>query len=300
MNATSNVIIYNDLMIKFIAKDPLLEGINGNDNKWKVVEIIGNGRFGQVLKAIDLDSGKIFAVKRLYYNPSNNTQNKFIDSLYQEIKILATLKHSHIVKYLSSETINDNYCMHIEYLPGGSVSRLIGKLGPLPEITVRAYIRQILKGLEYLHNNGIIHRDLKSENILLDSNGKLKVCDFGCSKRYEVDMNESGLVNSVKGSLLWMAPEVMKQGGYGRKADIWSLGCVVIEMLTGKPPWGEIDNQVMLMMKVVVYNELPEIPSGVSAMAKDFITICLNRDPEKRKSASEMLAHPFVAKRSHN
>lgn len=296
MNNTPSVSVFHELKFKLVTKDSLLEGINGTLMRWKVVEQIGSGTFGQVFKAINIESGKIFAIKRLFYNPASQQQVSFIDNILQEIKVLQKLWHGHIVKYLGSEKINDNYCMYIEYLPGGTISKLLYKVGALPEITVRAYTRQILKGLKYLHSNGVIHRDLKSDNILLDSNGKLKICDFGCSKRYENEVNESGFNNSVKGSLPWMAPEVMKQSGYGRKADIWSLGCVVIEMLSGKPPWNGIENQVMLMMNVIVYGALPEMPARISDCAKDFILKCLNRDPLKRPTAEEILAHPFVCK----
>lgn len=296
MNSTPSVSVFHELKFKIVTKDNLLDGINGMMIKWKVVEQIGSGSFGQVFKAINIESGKIFAIKRLYYNPSSQPQVTFINNILQEIKILQKLKDGHILKYLGSEKLNDNYCMYIEYLPGGSISKLLYNVGALPEITVKAYTKQILKGLKYLHSNGIIHRDLKSDNILLDSNGKLKLCDFGCSKRYENEVNESGFNNSVKGSLPWMAPEVMKQSGYGRKADIWSLGCVIIEMLSGKPPWSGTENQVMLMMNVIVYGSLPEIPSGISDCSRDFIMKCLNRDPLKRPTADEMLSHPFICK----
>ena len=296
MNSTPNVLVYNDLKFKFSSMDAVMESINGTIIKWKVVKLLGMGSFGQVIKAININSGRFFAVKRLFYNPDNVQQQKFIDALLQEIQILARLRDKHIVRYLASETIEGNYCLYMEYLSGGSLTKLLHKVGQLAEITVKAYVRQIAKGLAYLHDSGIIHRDLKGDNLLLDSNGKIKLCDFGCSKRYENDVNESGIVNSMKGSLPWMAPEVMKQGGYGRKADIWSLGCVVIEMLTGKPPWNDSDNQIMLMMKVIVYNEQPQIPANISEQCRDFITICLNRDPSKRFSAREMLAHDFLAK----
>ena len=153
------------------------------------------------MKAINIDTGKIFAVKRLFYNPNSDEQQKLIDLLLSEVSTLEKLDHPHIVKYLGSEIINDNYCMYMEFLSGGSLKKLLYSVGPLEETTVKIYTRQILKGLIYLHDNGIIHRDLKSDNLLLNSNGKIKLCDFGCSKKYEKDVNESGIVNSVKGSL---------------------------------------------------------------------------------------------------
>ncbi|OMJ72608.1 hypothetical protein SteCoe_28906 [Stentor coeruleus] len=294
LNTTSSISTYNDLKIKLLDKDPMLESINGKSIQWRVMELLGSGGFGQVMKAINIDSGKIFAVKRIYYNPSNEIQQSFVDALIQEINILKNLKHKKIVKYIGSEVLEGNLCMYMEYLSGGSLAKLLYILGGLSEITVKAYARQILKGIQFLHENGIIHRDLKCDNILLDSSGKIKLCDFGCSKNYTDDLMESGGVMSVKGSLPWMAPEVMKEGGYGRKADIWSIGCVVLEMLTAKPPWNGTENQVLLMMKVLLYSEVPQIPNNISQECKDFLTKCLQRDPSLRPTAQELLKHPFV------
>ncbi|OMJ84879.1 hypothetical protein SteCoe_13937 [Stentor coeruleus] len=294
LNTTSNIAVYNTLKIKLLDKDPMFDSINGKEIQWRVIELIGSGGFGQVMKVMNIKSGKIFAVKKLFYNPANETQQRFIDSLIQEIRILKKLKHKNIIKYLGSEILEGNYCMYIEYLSGGSLAKLLYLLGGLSEITVRAYTKQILKGIRFLHENGIIHRDLKSENILLDFNGKIKLCDFGSSKKYENDLVESGDIQSIKGSLPWMAPEVMKQGGYGRKADIWSLGCVVLEMLTAKPPWNDIENQVMLMMKVAIYNEIPMIPNNISDNCKDFLNKCLQRDFNLRPTVQELLKHPFI------
>ena len=294
MNSTNNVSVFNDIKLKLMTKDPLLEGVHGKFFRWKIVEIVGSGSFGQVLKAINIDTGEIFAIKKVYFNSGNSQQVQFIQALEQELSILKKLKSPHIVEYKGCEKIQGTFCMYIEFLSGGSLSKLIYKLGVLPEVTVKAYTKQILKGLLYLHTNGIIHRDLKGLNILLDSNGKLKICDFGAAKRYENEVAETGLVTSAKGSMPWMAPEVMKQSGYGRKADIWSLGCCVIEMLSGKPPWDGVENQVMLMMKMIIYSEYPEIPKSASSIAKDFITKCLTRDPNSRPAASDLLKHPFV------
>lgn len=294
LNTTSSIYTYNDLKIKLLDKDPMLESINGKNIQWRAMELLGSGGFGQVMKVINIESGKIFAVKRLFYNPSNEIQQNFVDALIQEISILKSLKHKKIVKYIDSEVLDGNFFMYMEYLSGGSLAKLLYILGGLSEVTVKAYARQILKGIQFLHENGIIHRDLKCDNILLDSSGKIKLCDFGCSKNYNDDLIESGGVMSVKGSLPWMAPEVMKQGGYGRKADIWSVGCVVLEMLTAKPPWNGTENQVLLMMKVLLYSEIPQIPNNISEECKDFLTKCLQRDPNLRPTAQELLKHPFV------
>jgi serine/threonine protein kinase len=285
---------YNELKYKMIGEDPINDGVIGGIRHWKVGEILGIGSYGQVFKAFDVDTGELFAVKRMFFNPVNKIQAKIVTDLDSEVRILKGMKNKHIVKYLGSELIQDTFCIYLEYLPGGSIAKLVYNLGALPEITVRAYLIQILKGLDYLHNNGVIHRDIKGANILLDSKGKVKLSDFGCSRQYSSVDNESGFVTSVKGSLPWMAPEVIKQKGYGRKADIWSVGCVALEMLTAKKPWELDDNYVMFMMKIVSDNTIPEIPDDISPSAKDFLLQCFQRDPACRKSAKELLSHEFL------
>ena len=294
MSCTPHVDVYNDLKLKLMGEDPILAGVNGEIVRWRVVETIGIGGFGQVLKTVNVGTGSFFVVKRLFYNPQSVPQVVFIESLKKEIEILKPLSHPNIVKYLGSETLSGSHYLYLEYLPNGSISKLLYKQGPIPEPTVKTYTKQLIRGLKYLHDNGIMHRDIKSENILIDSEGKIKLTDFGCSRKYNEELNETGMISSMKGSLMWMAPEVMKQSGYGRKADIWSLGCVVIEMLTAKPPWPEAENQINLMMKVAIFNEIPGIPEGISSNCKDFLLSCLKKDPKERPTASELLSHSFI------
>ncbi|OMJ94223.1 hypothetical protein SteCoe_2711 [Stentor coeruleus] len=293
-NITSDIQRYNELKFKLISSDPLTDGVKGCVRQWKAGEILGQGGYAQVFKAFDVNTGELFAVKRIFFNPNNRAQTKYISDLEAEVSILRGMKNKHIVRYLGSESIQDNFCIYLEYLPGGSLAKLLYNLGALSEVTVRAYLIQILKGLEYLHGNGVIHRDIKGANILLDSKGIIKLSDFGCSKQYHSIETESGFVTSLKGSLPWMAPEVIKQKGYGRKADIWSVGCVALEMLTAKRPWDVEDNHVFFMMKIACENTIPDIPTGISQAAKDFLLSCFQRDPVNRKSAKELLEHDFL------
>lgn len=296
LSNTPDVFKYNELMFKLIAQDSITDGVKGRIRQWKAGEILGVGSYAQVFKAFDVNSGELFAVKRILFNPGNKAQANFIKDLEEEVRILQGVHHKHVVKYLGSEPIQDNFCIYLEYLPGGSLAKLLYNLGALSEVTVRAYLTQILKGLVYLHSNGVIHRDIKGANILLDSNGKVKLSDFGCSKQYKNIDTESGFITSIKGSLPWMAPEVIKQKGYGRKADIWSVGCVALEMLTAQKPWNTEDNHVIFMMKIITDNIIPDIPDGISDSAKDFLKNCFQRDPKIRKSAKELLNHSFLKK----
>ncbi len=155
------------------------------------------------------------------------------------------------------------------------------KYGSLVESTIKVYIKQILLGLVYLHENKVVHCDLKGANVLVDSDGVVKLSDFGCSKRFESSLSKSDFNGIIKGSLPWMAPEVLQTQGYGVKADIWSLGCTVIEMAIGGNPWGndeKVETQFDAIMRIADPSKLPPTPSHLSENCTNFIKQCLIRD----------------------
>jgi mitogen-activated protein kinase kinase kinase 3 len=158
----------------------------------------------------------------------------------------------------------------LEYVAGGSLQSLIKKYGYLNERLIQIYTRQILEGLEYLHMNKIVHRDIKGANVLVDINGTCKLADFGNSKRLYSTRDD----NLVKGTAHWMAPEVIKQQKYGRYSDIWSLGCTIIEMATGHPPWSEYKSPASAMFHIAQTKEGPTVPSWLSQSAKEFLSLC--------------------------
>lgn len=180
----------------------------------------------------------------------------------------------------------------------GNIANIIAKYGSLPEKTVKVYSKQILAGLIYLHENKVIHKDIKGANTLVDGDGTVKLADFGCSTQIEKTLSnfEGLLSNSLKGSIPWMAPEVVKETGYGRRSDVWSFGCTILEMATGKAPWSHyhFDNPVSLLMKIAVSEEIPQIPETLSEELKNFIGLCLQRDPKDRPYAQDLLGHPFL------
>jgi len=158
--------------------------------------------------------------------------------------------------------------------------------GRLEEQTIRTYTEQILLGLCYLHENKVAHCDLKCANVLVDANGVVKLSDFGCAKRFETSLSKSELNGAIRGSLGWMAPEVLKGMGYGSRADIWSLGCTVIEMAIGGQPWGEdFDNNFEVMMMIAESDRLPPVPQWLSPECANFVRLCLQRDPQLRPTA---------------
>ncbi|KAK4740848.1 hypothetical protein SAY87_024436 [Trapa incisa] len=168
----------------------------------------------------------------------------------------------------------------------GSLEKIYQKY-PLHNSQVSAYTRQILHGLKYLHNMDVIHRDIKCANILVDANGSAKLADFGLAKTIKD-------VNSCQGTAYWMAPEVVSssKAGYGLSADIWSLGCTVLEMLTGQFPYGHLP-WVQALFKIES-GKLPRIPRTLSKDARDFIMQCLRVNPNDRPSAANLMDHPFV------
>jgi len=289
-----NIQRFNEYKVTSMIKDPFFEGTHGHLIKWKAGRFIGAGKMGQVIKAMDSESGKIFAVKRLFFNPNIPEQAEFVQCLEDEIDLLKSLKHPHIVQYLGSERVAESLCVYLEYMAGGSIASILQNYGQLEERTIQVYTKQILRGLAYLHGKQVVHRDIKGQNILVDTDGTVKLADFGCSKKINSSVSSSEMITSIKGSIPWMAPEVVAQKGHGRKADIWAMGCTVIEMASADNPWGHFDNHIAAIMKIAKSNDLPAIPDHLSEKCKDFIISCLHRNPQHRPSASDLLQHPFI------
>ena len=239
---------------------------------------------------------------------------------------LARLNHPNIVQYLGMERPTpDILCIFLEYVPGGSLRKHINRFGALPEPLVRVYTRQLLLGLEYLHANGIAHRDIKGANVLITNDGVIKLADFGASKRSSCTMSftsgqglQGALTSSrgstassnsslggslgsgLKGTPLWMAPEIIKQSKLDvvgwQRADIWSTACTIVEMATGKPPWSGFNNPLTAMYHIAMVKTMPDIPEHLSDVGKTFLTRCFSRQAELRPTATELLLDPFLTK----
>ncbi|KAF7805116.1 mitogen-activated protein kinase kinase kinase NPK1 [Senna tora] len=264
--------------------------------RWRKGELIGCGAFGRVYMGMNLDSGELIAVKQVLIAASSASKEKaqaHIKELEEEVKLLKDLSHPNIVRYLGTVREEDTLNILLEFVPGGSISSLLGKFGAFPEAVIRTYTKQLLLGLEYLHTNGIMHRDIKGANILVDNKGCIKLADFGASKQV-VELATISGAKSMKGTPYWMAPEVILQTGHSFSADIWSVGCTVIEMATGKPPWSQQYQEVAALFHIGTTKSHPPIPDHLSVGAKDFLLKCLQKEPILRPSASELLQHPFV------
>ncbi|XP_019378040.1 PREDICTED: mitogen-activated protein kinase kinase kinase 19 isoform X1 [Gavialis gangeticus] len=310
----------NDLL-NFSDSTNLPESSSANDDPiiWTRGEILGKGAYGTVYCGLT-SQGQLIAVKQVALDTSDQVSTeKEYQKLQEEVDLLKTLKHINIVTYLGTCLANNIVSIFMEFVPGGSISSIIHRFGPLPEIVLCKYTTQILQGVAYLHENRVVHRDIKGNNVMLMPNGVIKLIDFGCAKRLAwVSLNgtQSEMLNSVHGTPYWMAPEVINESGYGRKSDIWSIGCTVFEMATGKPPLASM-NRIAAMFYIGAYRGLmPPLPDHFSGIAADFVHVCLTRssfptnilapyfhgpcipliarDQHERPSALQLLEHPFI------
>jgi mitogen-activated protein kinase kinase kinase len=274
----------------------------GRVSKWVRGELIAKGTYGRVYLALNSTTGELFAVKQ-FENPiaasasdrKDNRQMESVQAFKTEIEMLKDLDHPHIVQYLGFEETKTFLNIFLEYVPGGSIGQHLRDYGKFDEKVTRWFIGQILEGLGYLHSRNIIHRDLKADNILLENSGICKISDFGTSKCID-DLNGTAS-HEMQGTIFWMAPEAIhpQNKGYNAKIDIWSVGCVALELWSGKRPWCD-DEAVTVMFKVYQNKEAPPIPSNVvlSDLAKDFKDRCFAIDPKERASTTELKKHPYL------
>ncbi|KAE8135777.1 hypothetical protein BDV38DRAFT_132883 [Aspergillus pseudotamarii] len=266
-------------------------------------QLIGKGTYGRVYLGMNADNGEVLAVKQVEINPRIAGQDKdkmrdMVAAMDQEIDTMQHLEHPNIVQYLGCERGELSISIYLEYISGGSIGSCLRKHGKFEESVVKSLTQQTLSGLAYLHDQGILHRDLKADNILLDLDGTCKISDFGISKKSDnIYGNDS--TNSMQGSVFWMAPEVIQsQGqGYSAKVDIWSLGCVVLEMFAGRRPWSR-EEAIGAIFKLGSLSQAPPIPEDVSMnispAALAFMYDCFTIDSLDRPTAETLLTrHPF-------
>lgn len=321
---TGKVIDDSDKGNKYLVS--LASSISNVSMRWQKRNFIGGGTFGRVYSAVDLDNGEILAVKEINIQDSKSMQ-KIFPLIKEEMSVLEILNHPNIVSYYGVEVHRDKVNIFMEYCEGGSLAALLEHGRIEDEMVTQVYTLQLLEGLAYLHESGIVHRDVKPENILLDFNGVIKYVDFGAAKKIAnngtrlasmnkienadgehedvthvsdskaVKNNENALLDMM-GTPMYMAPESITgsttKGKLGAD-DVWSLGCVVLEMITGRRPWADLDNEWAIMYHVAA-GHTPQFPTKdeVSSAGMKFLERCLIQNPSKRASAVELLMDPWI------
>ncbi|KAL9089543.1 MAG: hypothetical protein Q9159_002495 [Coniocarpon cinnabarinum] len=247
---------------------------------------IGGGSFGKVYKGLDRRTGQTVAIKIVEIESGNDD----VRDIIEEISILAGLSSPYVTKYYGSFLKGSDLWIIMEFCSGGSCSDLM-RPGTISEEYIMIILKELLMGLDYLHADRKLHRDIKAANILLGANGQVKLADFGVSGQLSATMTKK---NTFVGTPFWMAPEVIRQAGYDHKADIWSLGITAMELAQGEPPLSDIHPMKVLFL--IPKNPPPRLEGNFSQNFKDFVSTCLRRDPRERPNAKELLKHPFLKK----
>jgi mitogen-activated protein kinase kinase kinase len=285
---------------QFISKLRKDKDDNISEFSWIKGELIGKGTFGNVYIALNVTTGEMIAVKQVQLPsiPQKNSRvSDVIEALRSEVDTLKDLDHLNIVQYLGFEETERVYNLFLEYVAGGSVASCLRLHGRFDEPLIKFLTSQILGGLAYLHSRGILHRDMKADNLLLDLDGVCKISDFGISKKSnDIYANDAGM--SMQGTIFWMAPEVVdsRGEGYSAKVDIWSLGCVVLEMFAGRRPWSNLE-AIPAMLKIGKAKAAPPIPEDtlphVSMEGRSFLDSCFTTNPQERPTAQRLSKDAF-------
>jgi len=258
-----------------------MEGLD----RYIVLELIGEGSFGKVYKGRRKFCGQVVALK---FIPTGGRSDRDLQALRQEIEILRTLQHENIVLMLDYFETESEIIVVTEYAQG-ELFEVLEDDRSLPEEEVRIIARQLVQALYYLHSNRVIHRDMKPQNVLLGAGSRVMLCDFGFARAMS---QHTTVLTSIKGTPLYMSPELVQEQPYDHRADLWSLGIILFELFAGQPPF--YTNNIYTLISLIVQQEV-QFPPQMSPSFRSFLSGLLRKNPEHRLGWPHLLQHPFIA-----